>query len=258
MVFHFGRYLRSARTWAQVRRTRSPRWSASPGRGARSDGNADFRPILLRARLRADQPSRSPMRAAFLSNALKQAARVRPCRQQLHAGFVFPDQQCWQALGLRRQARGVLCPDCQFLWDSERRGLAPFARRFRTSIRADHGPKRHKQCRRLRGDRAYSGSRASQNGATASRGGPKMKEMPTSDPLFGDGTIRADGRNSRVTSTRQEACGIQGRVDYFKLISTVRRPGVPSARRRGLRTRQGLSTGLRAQRGSVGNAPRIT
>ena len=51
----------------------------------------------------------------------------------------------------------------------------------------------------------------------------KMKELPTSDPLFGDGEIRADGRKLhdsylfRVKSPDQS----QGDWDYYELVATV-------------------------------------
>ena len=51
----------------------------------------------------------------------------------------------------------------------------------------------------------------------------KMKEMPTSDPLFGEGTIRPDGRKIHAVhlyETKKPAES-KGEWDYFKLISTV-------------------------------------
>jgi branched-chain amino acid transport system substrate-binding protein len=50
-----------------------------------------------------------------------------------------------------------------------------------------------------------------------------MKELPTSDPLFGQGAIRPDGRkihpvNLYETKTPAES---SGEWDYFKKIATV-------------------------------------
>jgi branched-chain amino acid transport system substrate-binding protein len=51
----------------------------------------------------------------------------------------------------------------------------------------------------------------------------KMKAIPTSDPLFGDGTIRADGRKIHpvhLYETKKPGES-SGDWDYFKEISTV-------------------------------------
>jgi branched-chain amino acid transport system substrate-binding protein len=51
----------------------------------------------------------------------------------------------------------------------------------------------------------------------------KMKEMPTDDPLFGKGTIRADGRKLhdmylfRVKKPDQS----KGAWDYFETVATI-------------------------------------
>ena len=65
----------------------------------------------------------------------------------------------------------------------------------------------------------------------------KMKELPTDDPLFGKGTIRADGRKIHPAYPRrgEEAVRVEGAVG---LLQDPRddpgRPGVPAARRRRL------------------------
>ena len=61
----------------------------------------------------------------------------------------------------------------------------------------------------------------------------KMKEMPTDDPLFGKGTIRADGRKIHdmylfEVKTPAES---KGPWDYYKLLRhDPGRPGLPPAR----------------------------
>ena len=59
----------------------------------------------------------------------------------------------------------------------------------------------------------------------------KMKEMPTDDPLFGKGKIRADGRkiHADVPVRGQEAGRVEGQWDYYKL-SRRSRPRRRSAR----------------------------
>ena len=51
----------------------------------------------------------------------------------------------------------------------------------------------------------------------------KMKEMPTDDPLFGKGTIRADGRKihqNYILKTKSPEQS-KGKWDYFEVIATV-------------------------------------
>ena len=81
----------------------------------------------------------------------------------------------------------------------------------------------------------------------------KMKEMPTDDPLFGKGTIRADGRkiHDDVSVRGEEAGGIQG---SGRLLQAARHDpggeGVPSAQGRRLPAGQRLthSTGAGSYR----------
>ena len=59
-----------------------------------------------------------------------------------------------------------------------------------------------------------------------------MKEMPTDDPLFGKGTIRADGRKihpAYLVEVKKPAES-KGPWDYYKVRATIPgRPGVPAA-----------------------------
>jgi branched-chain amino acid transport system substrate-binding protein len=50
-----------------------------------------------------------------------------------------------------------------------------------------------------------------------------MKEMPTDDPLFGKGSIRADGRtfHDMFCSRSRRRKESRQRYDYYKLLSTV-------------------------------------
>jgi branched-chain amino acid transport system substrate-binding protein len=50
-----------------------------------------------------------------------------------------------------------------------------------------------------------------------------MKAMPTDDPLFGKGTIRADGRKIHPMYLFQvkSPAESKGEWDYFKLVSTI-------------------------------------
>ena len=58
----------------------------------------------------------------------------------------------------------------------------------------------------------------------------KMKEMPTDDPLFGKGEIRADGRKIHdMYLFEVKTPEVEGPWDYYKLVATI--PATrPSAR----------------------------
>jgi branched-chain amino acid transport system substrate-binding protein len=51
----------------------------------------------------------------------------------------------------------------------------------------------------------------------------KMKELPTEDPLFGKGTIRADGRKIHPVYLYEakKPAESKGEWDTFKLLSTI-------------------------------------
>ena len=51
----------------------------------------------------------------------------------------------------------------------------------------------------------------------------KMKEMPTDDPLFGKGKIRADGRkiHDMYLFEVKKPAESKGAWDYYKLLATI-------------------------------------
>ena len=60
----------------------------------------------------------------------------------------------------------------------------------------------------------------------------KMKELPTDDPLFGKGSVRADGRkmHDMYLFEVKKPGESKGPWDYYKQISPFCRPSRPSAR----------------------------
>ena len=51
----------------------------------------------------------------------------------------------------------------------------------------------------------------------------KMKEMPSKDPLFGEGTIRADGRHIHNMYLFQVKTPAESKApwDFYKLVETI-------------------------------------
>jgi branched-chain amino acid transport system substrate-binding protein len=182
-------------------------------------GNADFSSFLLRAQASGADTIAFANAGGDLSNSLKQAAEFGLVGKVRMPGFVFQINNV-QALGLR-SSQGVLAL-MPFYWDQDDASRA-FAKRFQ---------ERHP--RKIMPNDMQAGVYAATvhylKAVAAVKDGhdgravvAKMKEMPTSDPLYGEGTIRIDGRKVHPvhlyeTKTPAES---KGDWDYFKLISTV-------------------------------------
>jgi branched-chain amino acid transport system substrate-binding protein len=134
-------------------------------------------------------------------------------------GFVFQINNV-QALGLQA-SQGVLAL-MPFYWDQDEASRA-FAKRFQ-----ERHPRKIMPNDMQAGVYAatvhYLKAVAALKGASDGRAVvAKMKELPTSDPLFGEGIIRPDGRKIhpvRLYETKKPSES-KGDWDYFKLISTV-------------------------------------
>ena len=134
-------------------------------------------------------------------------------------GFVFQINNV-QALGLQA-SQGVLALS-PFYWDQSEASRA-FAKRFK----AKH-PRKIMPNDMQAG--VYSATVHYLKAVAALKDGhdgkavvAKMKQLPTNDPLYGEGTIRADGRKIHpvhLYETKKPAES-KGDWDYFKLISTV-------------------------------------
>jgi branched-chain amino acid transport system substrate-binding protein len=182
-------------------------------------GNADFSSFLLRAQASGADTIAFANAGGDLSNSLKQAAEFGLVGKVRMPGFVFQINNV-QALGLR-SSQGVLAL-MPFYWDQDDASRA-FAKRFQ---------ERHP--RKIMPNDMQAGVYAATvhylKAVAAVKDGhdgravvAKMKEMPTSDPLFKEGMIRIDGRKVHPvhlyeTKTPAES---KGDWDYFKLISTV-------------------------------------
>ena len=182
-------------------------------------GNADFSSFLLRAQASGADTIAFANAGGDLSNSLKQAAEFGLVGKVRMPGFVFQINNV-QALGLR-SSQGVLAL-MPFYWDQDDASRA-FAKRFQ---------ERHP--RKIMPNDMQAGVYAATvhylKAVAAVKDGhdgravvAKMKEIPTSDPLYGEGTIRIDGRKVHPvhlyeTKTPAE---LKGDWDYFKLISTV-------------------------------------
>jgi branched-chain amino acid transport system substrate-binding protein len=182
-------------------------------------GNADFSSYLLRAQASGADTIAFANAGGDLSNALKQAAEFGLVGKVRMPGFVFQINNV-QALGLAA-SQGVLGL-MPFYWDQNDASRA-FAKRFQ-----DKHPRKIMPNDMQAG--VYAATAHYLKAVAALKDGrdgkavvAKMKEMPTSDPLFGEGTIRADGRKIHAVHLYEtkKPSESKGDWDYFKLIATV-------------------------------------
>src|SRR5690606_18594180 len=154
-----------------------------------------------------------------LTNALKQAAEFDLASRQKLVGLIFGITNV-PSLGLK--ASSGLLSVAPFYWDRNE-GTREWAKRFQA---------RHEK--KMMPNDMHAGVYASimhYLKAVDKVGGPAdgkgiveaMKAMPTNDPLFGEGTIREDGRKLhpmyllQVKSPEES----KGEWDYMKVVATI-------------------------------------
>ena len=182
-------------------------------------GASDFSSYLLRAQASGADTIAFANAGGDLSNSLKQAAEFGLVGRVQMPGFVFQINNI-QALGLNA-SQGVLALS-PFYWDQDDASRA-FAKRFQ----ARH-PRKIMPNDMQAG--VYSATVHYLKAVAALKDGrdgkavvAKMKELPTSDPLYGEGTIRVDGRKIHAVhlyETKKPAES-KGEWDYFKKLTTV-------------------------------------
>ena len=152
------------------------------------------------------------------TNAIKQGAEFGIVKggQNFAGMLVFLTDI--HGLGLDK-AQGLIFTET-FYWDQSEQTRA-FARRFAAANRGIHPTMVHAG--------VYSGVTHYLKAATALKsddGGKvvaRMKEMPTEDPLFGKGSIRADGRKIHPAYLFEvkKPSESKGPWDYYKLRATI-------------------------------------
>jgi branched-chain amino acid transport system substrate-binding protein len=183
-------------------------------------GASDFSSYLLRAQASGADTIAFANAGGDLTNSLKQAAEFGLVGKVHMPGFVFQINNV-QALGLSA-SQGVLALS-PFYWDQDDASRA-FAKRFQ-----EKHPRKIMPNDMQAG--VYSATVHYLKAVAALKDGhdgravvAKMKELPTSDPLYGDGgVIRADGRKIHpvhLWETKKPAES-KGEWDYFKKVSTV-------------------------------------
>lgn len=182
-------------------------------------GASDFSSYLLRAQASGADTIAFANAGGDLTNSLKQAAEFGLVGKVNMPGFVFQINNV-QALGLAA-SQGVLALS-PFYWDQDDASRA-FARRFQ----AKH-PRRIMPNDMQAG--VYSATVHYLKAVAALKDGhdgravvAKMKELPVSDPLYGEGVIRPDGRKLHAVNLYEtkKPAESSGEWDYFRKIATV-------------------------------------
>jgi len=178
----------------------------------------DFSSFLLQAQASKAKIIGLANAGGDTTNAIKQAAEFGLVKggQNLAGLLVFITDV--HALGLDK-AQGLIMTET-FYWDTNDKTRA-FAKKFAERNRQIHPTMIHAG--------VYSATLHYLKAVEALKSDDgtkviaKMKEMPTDDPLFGKGTIRADGRKVHAAYLFEvkKPSESKGPWDYYKLRSTI-------------------------------------
>jgi len=180
--------------------------------------NQDFSSFLLQAQASKAKIIGLANAGGDTTNAIKQGAEFGIVKggQNFAGLLVFLTDV--HALGLDK-AQGLIFTET-FYWDLNERTRA-FAKRFAERNRGIHPTMIHAG--------AYAGTMHYLKAVEALKGDDgakviaKMKEMPTDDPLFGKGTIRADGRKIHPAYLVEVKKPAESKYpwDYYKVRTTI-------------------------------------
>jgi len=182
-------------------------------------GASDFSSFLLQAQSAKPKVIALANAGGDLTNTLKQAAEFGLTDKFQMPSFVFNPNNA-RAIGMRA-AQGVLAAS-PFYWD-----MNDATRQFSSRYQQRHPRKmmpNDMQAGVYSATTHYLKSVTSLNTANDGKAVvAKMKELPTEDPLFGKGTIRADGRKIHPVYLYEvkKPAESQGGWDTFKLLSTI-------------------------------------
>ena len=182
-------------------------------------GTSDFSSFLLQAQSARPKVIALANAGGDLTNTLKQAAEYGLTETFQMPSFVFNPNNA-RAIGLRA-ARGVLAA-APFYWDSNDATRA-FSQRYQQRHPRKMMPN-DMQAGVYSATTHYLKAVATLGNASDGKAVvAKMKELPTDDPLFGKGAIRADGRKIHPVNLYEvkQPDESKGEWDTFKLLSTI-------------------------------------
>ena len=181
--------------------------------------NPDFSSFLLQAQASGAQVIGLADAGGDAANAIKQAHEfgVRQGGQQL-AGLLIAETDI-HALGLE-VAQGLVFTG-SFYWDLTE-GTRAFSARFEKQMSGQKPTSYHAGVYAgvLHYLKAVAALKSAKDGAAVVA---KMKELPTDDPLFGQGTIRPDGRkiHPMYLFEAKAPSESKGEWDIYKVLETI-------------------------------------
>lgn len=183
-------------------------------------GTTDFSSYLLTAQGSGAKVIGLANAGADTVNAVKQAAEfgMRDGRQSLVAFLVFIDDI--HAMGLQN-AQGLLLTE-SFYWDMNDDTRA-FARRFAARPGMNGKMPSAGQAGVYSATLAYLRAVAAVGSDDAGEVVPQMKRTPLNDPLFGDLTVRPDGRAVHPIHLFEVKAPAESKQpwDYYRLVATI-------------------------------------
>jgi branched-chain amino acid transport system substrate-binding protein len=178
----------------------------------------DFSSFLLQAQASKAKIIGLANAGGDTTNAIKQGAEFGIIKggQQFAGLLVFVTDV--HALGLEK-AQGLMLTEA-FYWDKDDKTRA-FAKRFAELDRGIHPTMIHAGV--YAAVTHYLKAVEAVKGDDGTKIIAKMKELPTDDPLFGKGTIRADGRkvHPMYLFEVKKPSESKGAWDYYKLRATI-------------------------------------
>ncbi len=185
-------------------------------------GTTDFSSFLLQAQASRAKVLGLANAGSDAVNSIKQAAEFGLTRRGMRIAAILTQVNDVHALGLEA-AQGLLVTE-SFYWDMND-GTRAFTERFvreRDGQRPGmiHAGGYSAAMHYLKAVASLGVVQGKADGAAVVR---RMKEMPTDDPLFGQGTVRADGRKIHSMHLFQVKTPAESRGawDYFKLLHSV-------------------------------------
>ena len=179
--------------------------------------SADFGSFLVQAQASGADVLGLNNAGDDMTTSLKQAAEFGLTKRMKVAGPVF-NVNTVHGVGLG-VAQGVLGVT-PFYWDRDE-GSRAFARRFSARLRSRAMPNDMQAgcyAALLHLFKAVAQAGGAEDGAAVVAA---MKSIPTEDPLFGRGTVRADGRKVHPIYLVQTKAESRGPWDYFDIIDTI-------------------------------------
>jgi branched-chain amino acid transport system substrate-binding protein len=181
---------------------------------------ADFSSYLLQAQASGADVVGLANAGGDLNNTIKQAAEFGLTKKQRLAGLILNITNI-PSLGLETVQNSTICTG--FYWDMNE-GTRAFAKRFQASHPKQMMPNDMHAGMYSATAHLLKAMAVTKSAADGVKLIDQMKAMPTDDPLFGQGSIRVDGRKMHPMYLlgAKTVAESTGGWDYFKVLATIK------------------------------------